>query len=124
VALSEGLELDQVIPRLEQLRPLPGRLRPVHLANGAILLGDEFKSSLETIDAAFDLLAKVGAKRKIIVIGEVSEPPGSQGPIYGRLGERIAQIADLAFFLGGNARRYAAGARRAGFQDECMVNAK
>jgi UDP-N-acetylmuramoyl-tripeptide--D-alanyl-D-alanine ligase len=124
VALTEGFELDQVVPRLEELKPLPGRLQPVFLGNGSVLLGDEFKSSLETIDAALDLLDEVEAKRKIIVIGEVSEPPGSQGPIYRRLGERIAQIADLAFLLGGNARRYASGARRAGFPDESMINAK
>lgn len=124
VALAEGLDLDQVIPRLESLRPTPGRLEPVRLSNGAILLRDEFKSSLETIEVALDLLTEIEAKRKFVVLGEVSEPPGSQGPIYRHLGERIAKIADFALFLGGNFQRYAAGARRAGLPDRSIFDAK
>ena len=73
---------------------------------------------------ALDLLAEIEAKRKFVVLGEVSEPPGSQGPIHRRLGERIAEIADFALFLGGNFQRYATGARRAGLSDRLICDAK
>jgi len=124
VAMAEGLDLERVLQRLEQLQPTPGRLQPVALSSGAVLLRDEFKSSLETIDRALDVLEEIEARRKIVVIGEVSEPPGSQGPIYRRLGERIAAIADRAIFLGGKNQPYAAGARRGGLRNEAMVDAK
>jgi len=124
VALAEGLELNDVLQRLERLKPTPGRMQPVPLSCGAILLRDEYKSSLETIERALDVLEEIEARRKIVVMGEVSEPPGSQGPIYRRLGQRIAEVADRAIFLGGNYQRYAAGARRGGLGREAMIDGK
>ena len=96
VSLAEVFTLDQVIPALEALPPTPGRLEPIRLENGAIILRDDFKSSLETIDAALDVFSEIPAKRRIVILGEVSEPPGSQGPIYRKIGERIAKIASYA----------------------------
>lgn len=124
VALAEGLDLDGVLQRMEQLQPTPGRLQPVTLSNGAVLLRDEYKSSLETIDRALDVMEEIEARRKIVVIGEVSEPPGSQGPIYRRLGERIGKIADRAIFIGGKNQPYATGARGGGLSKKAMIDAK
>jgi UDP-N-acetylmuramyl pentapeptide synthase len=123
VALAEGFSLDQIIPRLEALEPTPGRLELMRLPNGAYLLRDDYKSTLETIDVALDVLEEVPAERRIVVLGEVSEPPGSQGPIYRRLGQRVAQLADRAVFVGGNFQRYAAGAARGGLSREALIDA-
>jgi UDP-N-acetylmuramoyl-tripeptide--D-alanyl-D-alanine ligase len=100
VSLAEGLTFDEIIPRLEALSPTLGRLQPVQLPNGAIILRDEFKSALETVDAALDAFSEVPARRRIVVLGDVTEPIGSPGPIYRRLGERVAQIASRAIFIG------------------------
>ncbi len=100
VGLSEGLRPGGGHRRLEPLPPTPGRLELVPLENGAFLLRDDFKSTLETIDAALDVLADIPAGRRLVVLGEISEPPGTQGPIYRRLGGRVAEIADRAVFVG------------------------
>jgi UDP-N-acetylmuramyl pentapeptide synthase len=123
-ALAEGYSLNQVLPRLQKLSPTPGRLEPIPLPNGGWILRDDFKSSLETIHAALDLLAQIPAERRMVVLGEVSEPPGSQGPIYREIGERIASIASRAIFIGGNFERYAAGAKRAGLPSSSMMDAE
>jgi UDP-N-acetylmuramoyl-tripeptide--D-alanyl-D-alanine ligase len=123
VALSEGFSLASILSRIQAVSPTPGRLEPIVLKNGAILLRDDFKSSLETIDAALDILEEIPFERKIVVLGEVSEPPGSQGPIYGKIGERIARIASKAVFVGGNFQRYAAGALRGGFSKSNLIKA-
>jgi len=123
VALSEGLAMRDILPGIASLPPTPGRLAPIELENGAILLSDEFKGSLETIDSALDLLEEIPAKRKIVVMGEVSEPIGPQGPVYRRIGERIGRIASKAVFLGGNFKRYAAGTLRGGLSKDNIVNA-
>jgi len=123
VALSEGFELDQILPGLEALPPTPGRLQPIRLASGGYLLRDEYKSSLETIETALDVLSQIPAKRRIVVLGDVSEPPGSQGPIYRHIGKRIAEIASRAVILGRNFQRYAAGATRAGFPRDALFDA-
>jgi UDP-N-acetylmuramoyl-tripeptide--D-alanyl-D-alanine ligase len=100
LAHAEGFHTDHFLQSLEELTPTPGRIQPVHLENGAIILRDEFKSSLETIETALDVLSEIPAERKIVVLGEVSEPPGSQGPIYRKLGERIAKIAGHVIIIG------------------------
>jgi len=121
VALAEGLDLDDVLARIEALPPTPGRLQPVPLPGGAFLLRDDYKSSLETIDSAFDALAAVPAERRLVVLGDVSEPPGSQGPIYRSLGLRVAETASRTFIVGRQFQRYVAGARRAGMAGDRFV---
>ena len=123
VSLAEGFTLDQVIPALESLPPTPGRLEVVKLGNGAFLLRDDYKSTLETIDTALDVLSQIPAQRRIVVLGDVSEPPGMQGPIYRQIGERLASIVSRAVFLGGNFRRYATGASRGGLPKDALINA-
>ena len=99
VAMAEGLTLRQAAQRLETVSPLPGRLQQVSLTNGVTLIRDEFKSSIETIDAALDFLAAIPG-RKIIALGEISEPPASQGALYRRLGERLGQIGSRVVIVG------------------------
>jgi UDP-N-acetylmuramoyl-tripeptide--D-alanyl-D-alanine ligase len=125
VTLAEGFTLDQVITRLESLSPTPGRMELMRLKNGAILFRDDLKSGLETIDVALDTLAEIPARRRIVVLGEVSEPPGSQGPIYRRLGERVAQIASRVIFVGekGTWRPFASGAKGTGLPPERLIKA-
>ena len=125
VARGEGLGLDRVVRALESLDPAPGRLHVVPLANGAYLLRDDFKSPLETIDAALDTLAEIRAPRRIVVLGDVSELVGSQGPVYRRLGERVGQLAARAIFVTGrNISMYRTGARRGGLPPEAIAHAR
>jgi UDP-N-acetylmuramoyl-tripeptide--D-alanyl-D-alanine ligase len=124
IASHEGFTIDEILSSLQSVPPTPGRLEPLLLANGAVLLRDDYKSSLETIHVALEVFSDIPAKRRGIVMGEVSEPPGSQGPIYRDLGRRIAETADYAIFVGGNFQRYAAGAREAGMPQSALFNAQ
>jgi UDP-N-acetylmuramoyl-tripeptide--D-alanyl-D-alanine ligase len=123
VGLSEGFSLDVILARLESLSPSSERLEPVRLATGAYLLRDECKSTIETIDAALDVMAEIPARRKIVILGDVSEPPGSQGPVYRRLAHRIAEIATHVIFIGANCHYYTAGAARAGMRPDAVTKA-
>lgn len=122
-ALHEGLTLDDIAESLETLSPTPGRLETIELESGAFILRDEFKSSLETIESALDVFEAIPAERKLVVMGEVSEPPGSQGPIYRQIGERMGRIASMAVIVGGNFQRYAAGCKRGGLPPAAIVDA-
>lgn len=124
VASAEGFSLEHTLRALQSMRPTPGRLEPVRLPGGAILLRDDHKSSLETVHAALDVLAGIQAGRRGVVMGEVSEPPGSQGPIYRELGRRIATMADYAVFVGVNFQRYAAGTTESGLPRSALFNAR
>ena len=122
VALADGCDLVETAAAVASVPPAAARLQPVKLPNGAYLLRDEHKSSLETIDAALDLLAQIPARR-LVVFGDISEPPGSQGPIYRRLGGRIGAMAAYAVFVGEHFRQYARGAKRSGMPTENLFNA-
>jgi UDP-N-acetylmuramoyl-tripeptide--D-alanyl-D-alanine ligase len=126
VALAEEFTLDEIVPRLKALTPTRGRMEAVTLANGAILLRDDFKSALETFDAALDTLSEIPAERRIVVFGEVSEPPGSQGPIYLRLGDRVAHIVSRAIFVGASGiwSSFAPGVKRGGLARDGLINAQ
>ena len=125
VGLTEGFSLDTVLAALGHLPPTPERLDPVRLSTGAILLRDEFKSTLETVDAALDVMSQIPARRKIVVLGDVSEPPGSQGPIYRRLGNRVAGIATQVIFVCSkkNCERYSAGVSGAEMRRDAVTKA-
>jgi UDP-N-acetylmuramoyl-tripeptide--D-alanyl-D-alanine ligase len=120
-AHAEGVSLDKAIAALEALPPRRGRLQHEPLPGGAWLIRDDFKSSLETVDAALDLLADVPGRR-IVVMGSMSEPPGSQGPIYRRLGGRIAAIASRLIVASPAFPKYASGARAAGMPRSALID--
>lgn len=125
VAVDAGVEPEDAARRLAALAPTPGRLSVHQTSNGVWLLRDDFKSALETVHSAIDVLEGVGSGRRIVVMGEVSEPPGSQGPIYREVGARLAKVADHVIFVGGKktVQPSITGARRAGMSEAQLTNA-
>lgn len=95
VAIREGVPLAEAARRLAALEPTPGRMQPVELPGGVTMLCDDFKSTIETLHAALDVFAEVPATRRIVVFGDVTEPPAERAPVYAALGERIAAIAPI-----------------------------
>jgi UDP-N-acetylmuramyl pentapeptide synthase len=120
MAKLEGVALDTALARLQAVAPVAGRMQPVPLANGAIVLRDDCKSVLETMHAALDVLAEVPAPRRIVLFGDVSEPPSNQRALYQDLGRRVAAIAAHFVVVGHSLRLYASGAIRAGMPRESI----
>jgi UDP-N-acetylmuramyl pentapeptide synthase len=115
VGLVEGRTLEAARAALADLEPARGRLEAVPLASGALLLRDDAKAPLESVDAALDVLAAVPAPRKFVVLGDVSEARGLEASLYRRLGARVGALADGVVFVTGAAGAvYRAGAEEAG----------
>ncbi len=123
VALAERVPLDDAISRCGALRPLPGRLEPVPLPSGAIVLRDDYKGTRETIHAALDVLAEIPARRRIVVLGDLSEVQGREWRLYVTIGMRVAKVASRLVTVGRCFRRYWAGARKAGMPRSAVVDA-
>ncbi|MEY2453590.1 MAG: UDP-N-acetylmuramoyl-tripeptide--D-alanyl-D-alanine ligase [Acidimicrobiaceae bacterium] len=129
VAIAEGVNLDSALVQLQRLPPTRNRLELQQLPNGAFVLYDHYKSALETVDAALDVLEEVPARRKIVVLGDVEEPPGRTieevGAMYDRLGARVAAIATQATFVHidteGPRPTYVASAQAHGLHHPAMV---
>jgi UDP-N-acetylmuramoyl-tripeptide--D-alanyl-D-alanine ligase len=116
VAIAEGYSLQRVIDKLQNISALPGRLQTITLEGGITLIRDEYKSTLETIDSALDTIAALPAGRRVIVLGEISEPPGNQGALYRRLGARLGRIGSRVVIVGQKKafQSYARGAKSIG----------
>lgn len=105
------------LARIAEVVPEYGRLQPVELANGAVILRDEGKSGVETVETALDVLAAVPAERRIVVMGDLTEPMGTPREIrfiYRRIGERIGRVANRAIFMRGHASDFSHATRRSG----------
>jgi UDP-N-acetylmuramoyl-tripeptide--D-alanyl-D-alanine ligase len=124
VGLAEGVEIDRLVQRLEALEPTRGRMQPFWLDNDVCLLRDDFKSSLETIHAALDFFGQIPARRRLVVMGNITEPPGKQGPLYHRVGARVAGAAERVLFVGTNFQAFAKGVRGGGLARENLTNCK
>ncbi len=126
VASVVGLPLDQVLAALASLPPTPGRLRPVRLDDGTIILQDDSKGSLEAIKAALDLLAEIPNARRGILLGDMQAPPENPDAGYEYLGQQIAEIASFAIFHGDTpaVQGYLKGVTRGGLPPERTVQAR
>jgi UDP-N-acetylmuramoyl-tripeptide--D-alanyl-D-alanine ligase len=124
VSRAEGRNIGRVLTALERLEPTWNRLQPIRHASGALLLLDAYKGALETIQTALDTLDQLPAERKIVVLGDVEEPQGSQGPIYKELGKRVAEVAMRVVFVGGktNFNRLKVGTTAGGLPREALTN--
>lgn len=123
VARIEGVPLDEALARVAVVAPTPGRMEPAAIPGGATLLRDDYKSTIESIDAALDALAWIPARRKIVLLGDISEPPHPQYGSYRRIGERVAAVASRFLVYGTMLKSYEAGARRGGMDPADVVDA-
>ncbi|HXI18500.1 MAG TPA: UDP-N-acetylmuramoyl-tripeptide--D-alanyl-D-alanine ligase, partial [Chloroflexota bacterium] len=71
VALARGHALPSVAGALEMLTPVPGRLNPLPLTGGGLLLDDSFSASLPSVLTAATTLASSG-RHRLLVLGGVS----------------------------------------------------
>ncbi len=108
VAHRLGLTLRQAIEPIEKIPPLPGRLQPVRLPNGAVILRDDTNSYLEAFTAALGVLRAARAARKIFVTNGYTEAPVNSRRRAIELGELAALVADVFVFFG----QFRNGARR------------
>lgn len=120
VAHVERRALGPTLAAIASVPAVPGRLQPVALPNGVVILRDDYKSVLETMDAALDVLAAIPARRRIVLFGGITEPQGNQGAVYRAIGKRVAGIAAHLIVVGGDLQRYRSGAKPAGMPPECI----
>jgi hypothetical protein len=94
----------------------------VRLPNGAIVLRDDYKSTFETIEAALEVFRAVPARRRVLVLGEIQEPPAPVGESYRQIGQLAAEVATRVVLIGGrDVRRYRTGLKRGGLGPEAIL---
>jgi len=100
VAHVENADMPAACRGLEGMASADGRMQPVRLPSGALLIRDDFKSTRETIWAALDMIRDCPARRRILIMGMASEIPNEiRYSFHRELGRRIAGACDSAIIL-------------------------
>ena len=121
-ATALGVDLDVAVEALGAAQPFPGRLLPVQVPGGAIILRDDYNASIDTIDASFRVLEEATALRRLVVITDMSDFGRNRKQRLKYLSSRSAEIADGAVFIGDLAEYGKRRAIDAGLRPE-MVHA-
>lgn len=123
VGLHCGIGLDAAAAAVEQVRPFVGRMQPVRLPGGAIVIRDEYNSSPPTLGAALRAFETFEAKRRVLVTSGFSDSPQNSRRRMKELGTMAARIAGLAVFVNHEHGHHAVKAAiAAGMRADCAVS--
>lgn len=103
VAGAVGIPLESAVPSVAAMDPFRGRLQPVRLANGAVVLRDDYNASVDGADAAFQVLGQARAGRRILVFSDLSDFGGNRKKRLRYVGAGLPNIAEMAVFVGESA---------------------
>ncbi len=98
--LAMGMTLEECAAGIASVAPFEGRMQPVTMPDGVTFIRDDFKASLWTVDACFEFMRAARAKRKVIVIGELSDTGPRKEGKYEKTAILAQQIADITIFVG------------------------
>jgi UDP-N-acetylmuramoyl-tripeptide--D-alanyl-D-alanine ligase len=122
VGSAMGVATEAIAAALARARPVAMR-QAIVSAGDLLVIDDSYNAGPQSMAAAFDVLARVGAsRRRVLVLGEMLElGPGS--PSFHREAGRHAAGLTPAFLLvvGPNARWYLDGAAAAGLPAGAMA---
>ena len=121
VAMEHGITPSQVAEALPTLTPADKRGEVVHLGN-ITAINDCYNCNPQALNAMVDTLASMGAKRRIVVAGEMLElgPEGEE--LHRQCGEHIAKRAiDVLLGVRGSAEAMVDAARKAGIRAEFVA---
>lgn len=93
LAMSVGADLAAVRQGLAQLQAVPGRLFPVPLAEGKLLLDDSYNANVGSMIAAAQVLAEMPGYR-VMVVGDMAELGETAADCHRQVGE-AAKLAGV-----------------------------
>lgn len=101
-ALSVGISLSKVKESLAVVKPLKGRLTMLRGLNGCALIDDTFSSSPYSAVYSLDVLRTLKGKRKIAVIGEITDLGSFEDTGYRMIGKKAAGVGLHTLVIVGN----------------------
>jgi UDP-N-acetylmuramoyl-tripeptide--D-alanyl-D-alanine ligase len=99
-ALECGVPLDRIAAAMSRVEPFTGRLDPRTLPGGAVILRDDGNGSIQSFEAAFQVLREAQAARKILAITTVSDSEEGWVPRLRRIVSEAAEVADVVVLVG------------------------
>jgi UDP-N-acetylmuramoyl-tripeptide--D-alanyl-D-alanine ligase len=121
-ALAAGATLAEVASGLAAHRSIEGRLHPVPLANGTLVIDDSYNANPQSLEVALRVLAAQVAPaggRHLAVIGDMGELGAQTDEAHRQAGALAASLGvEELFAVGHYAAEVAEGARAAGLPED------
>lgn len=119
-ALAAGMSLAECAEAIASVAPFDGRMQPATTHDGVTFIRDDWKAPLWTVDSCLEFMHAAQAKRKVLVIGTLSDCGAGAPEKYIKVARRAQEIADLTVFVGPWASQVLK-ARKPGAEDALRV---
>ena len=113
-----GVTLAEAAEAMRRVEPVPGRMQPVRLPSGAVIIRDEFNGSIDTLQKALQFLAEARAGRRILVFSDMTDSSQRPRDRIARVAREAARFTGCVVFLGEDAKHGVRAAISAGMPPE------
>lgn len=103
VCIALGMSVEEVASRAVNIKPVPHRLELIDTGRGITVIDDGYNSNVRGAKAALDAL-NLFPGRKIVAAQGFAEAGSKDAELNMRLGEQIAEVADIAILIGVKAK--------------------
>ncbi|HEY6327397.1 MAG TPA: UDP-N-acetylmuramoyl-tripeptide--D-alanyl-D-alanine ligase [Candidatus Cybelea sp.] len=120
-AVELRVPLEDLVPRLADLQPPPGRYDSIPIGGGIRLIYDAYNANASSMIAALDAFGAETATRRIAILASMAELGDESSVLHERVGAHAAGRVDVLVVQGEFAAQLARGAERAGLGPEQIV---
>jgi len=99
-AIELGVPTQLIEKQVSSFLPVEGRCSVLSVPDGPRFILDTTKAPEGTLDLAFDMLARATIPRKRLILGVISDYPGSASPKYRKAWLRARDLVDQVIFVG------------------------
>lgn len=117
-AAACGVSLAQAARALATVAPPAGRLQPVLLPSGAVVVRDEGVASPDSLDALFEVMRHTRAGRRVLLVGDMNASTQKPRVRQRTIGRMAAETCERAIFIGRYSHHAAQAALAAGMSPE------
>lgn len=115
VGIAFGLNLVKISDQLKNYKPARGRMDLVEAQKGALILDDSYNASPLSMQAALDTLKDINAKRKVAILGDMTEIGKFSLEAHEEIGKIAAEFVDVLITVGLKGKIIAESAKKSGF---------
>jgi len=117
VGLAARIPLAGAISAVTDVRPAEGRMQIVSNENGVTFLRDDWKAPHWSLPAPLEFMAEAEARRKIVIIGTLSDYSLSASKLYPKVATQALEVGDIVIFVGPHAPRAAKAKHNTGIDN-------
>lgn len=105
LGVAAGGSIEDCIEAVASARTTPGRMQVVDAEDGVTFVRDDYKAPYWSFSAALEYLRDAKSRRKVAVIGTISDYSLSASKLYPKVARMAMEVADLVVFVGPHALR-------------------